>query len=215
VREYRQVFGSGTGTSRIEAFSDGVFAIAITLLVLSLQVPNPPPGSPPLDVLRYLQDQAPNLRAYVVSFLVVGLFWMTHHRMFAHIERHDSTLMWLNLILLLFISFLPFPTAILGRYESPDAVRLYAGNLAAIGVAQTALWTYAAWGGRLVGQDVDSHLARYTVLRGVVATLVFVTSIGVSYVDATLAMLWWGWILIGFLALDRLYQRDLTGRQGR
>jgi uncharacterized membrane protein len=127
--------------------------------------------------------------------------------MFTHIERHDGTLMWLNLILLLFISFLPFPTAILGRYESPDAVRLYAANLAAIGLAQTALWTYAAWGHRLVAQDVDAQLARYTMLRGVVATLVFVTSIGVSYVDTTLAMLWWGWIPAGFLALDRLYHQ--------
>jgi uncharacterized membrane protein len=166
-------------------------------------------------VSRYLQDQAPNLRAYVVSFLVVGLFWMTHHRIFTHIERHDGTLMWLNLILLLFISFLPFPTAILGRYESPDAVRLYAGNLAAIGIAQTALWAYAAWGHRLVGQDVDSRLARYTMLRGVVATLVFVTSIGVSYVDATLAMLWWAWIPVGLFLLNRLYLRELPDREGR
>lgn len=207
MREYRGVFGSGSGTARIEAFSDGVFAIVITLLVLSLHVPDLPPGSPPLDVPSYLHEQAATLRAYVLSFLVVGMFWMTHHRIFAHIERHDGVLMWLNLILLLFISFIPFPTAILGRYETPGAIRLYAGNLTAVGATQMVLWTYAAWGHRLVDRDLDPRLARYITQRGVVTTLVFATSVAVSYVDATLAMLWWAWILVGFRVLDRLYHR--------
>jgi uncharacterized membrane protein len=144
----------------------------------------------------------------VLSFLVIGLFWVNHHRAFAVIERHDTTLVWLNLVLLLFITFIPYPTAILGEYASPDAVRLYAANLAAAGLAQTALWAYATWHHRLVAEQLSPRLAAYVTYRGLLSTLVFASSIAVSYVDEVAAMFWWGLILVGDALLDRAYDRE-------
>jgi uncharacterized membrane protein len=124
------------------------------------------------------------------------------------IERHDTTLLWLNLLLLLFITFIPYPTAILGRYESPDAVRLYGGSLAAAGLAQTALWMYATWRHRLVDAHLSPRLAAYVAYRGIVSTVLFAGSIAVSYVDAVAAMLTWGLIPVTIVVLDHAYQRE-------
>src|SRR5262245_9395560 len=127
----RDPLGQGIGTGRIEAFSDGVFAIAITLLVLNLKVPELPPDAPPGALLPALFEDLTSIQAYVLSFLVVGLFWMTHHRLFSYIQRYDALLVWMNLLMLLFVSVIPFPTAILGRYGGPVALRLYDMTLTA------------------------------------------------------------------------------------
>src|SRR3954471_24131831 len=92
-------FARGNGIERIAAFSDGVFAIAITLLVLNLKIPSLPADASSTALWSELLDDLPNLQAYVLSFLVIGLFWMTHHRVFTYIRRYDTTLVCLNLFL--------------------------------------------------------------------------------------------------------------------
>src|SRR5437660_9370808 len=97
---------------RLMFFSDGVFAIAITLLVLQITVPIPGLSEHQLgDALRHL---GPKYFGFVLSFLVIGRYWMAHHRVFEYIKRFDMPLVWLNLAFLLLIAFLPFPTAVLG-----------------------------------------------------------------------------------------------------
>src|SRR5579884_4245879 len=113
-----------TETSRIEAFSDGVFAIAITLLVLEIKVP-----SGPGDLSRQLLQQWPAYLSFLISFTFIGIMWMNHHRLFTHIARSDDVLLILNLLLLLGVTIVPFPTAVLaaslGQSGQRAAVVLY------------------------------------------------------------------------------------------
>ncbi|WGV24157.1 TMEM175 family protein [Halotia branconii] len=148
-------------TSRLEAFSDGVFAIAITLLVLEIKVP------PPDTVLgAELLQLWPSYLAYVVSFLVIGAIWINHHAMFHHIVRVDGTLLLLNVLHLMLIAFLPFPTAVLAEAfhrgtDEPIAAAFYSSILTVIGIFVNAMWRYAAHEYRLI----DPHLAAKKVRK--------------------------------------------------
>src|SRR5215211_1586279 len=98
---------------RLEAFSDGVFAIAITLLVLDIHVPTPQPGA---NLADELGAQWPSYAAYVVSFLTIGIIWINHHAMFRRAREVDHGIMTLNLLLLLCVGVLPFTTALMAAY---------------------------------------------------------------------------------------------------
>ena len=149
-------------TGRLEAFSDGVFAIAITLLVLDLKVPEEPP------LLDALLHQWPVYVAYLVSFLFILIMWMNHHRMFESIARVDSTFMLLNGLLLLGITVVPYPTNILSRYVLSDeqtvATAVYSGWFLLLAVCFNLMWRYAAAGGRLLDSQ-DAELARVITAR--------------------------------------------------
>src|SRR5271169_5837162 len=130
-------------TARVEAFSDGVFAIAITLLVLEIKIPAP--GAAPLA--RQLVRQWPSYVSFVIGFLVIGIMWINHHRMFTTIKRSDTVLMLLNLLLLLGVTALPFPTAVLaahlGTPGERTAVMLFNGTCVFIAIAFNGMWRYA------------------------------------------------------------------------
>src|SRR5215469_18784871 len=130
-------------TSRIEAFSDGVFAIAITLLILEIKIP--PATQAPLRT--QLLQQWPSYFAYLLSFLFIGIMWINHHRLFTHIRRSNNGLLFLNLLLLLGVSAVPFPTAVLALHLSGPGARtaavLYSGTYLVIAVFFNLLWRYA------------------------------------------------------------------------
>lgn len=132
-----------TETSRIEAFSDGMFAIAITLLILEVKVPTPQPGRLAAALLR----QWPSYLAFLLSFVYIGVMWMNHHRMFTHIRRSNDTLLLLNLLLLLGVTAVPFPTAVLaaslGTPDQRTAALFYNGVFIVIAVFFNVLWRYA------------------------------------------------------------------------
>jgi uncharacterized membrane protein len=132
-----------TETGRIEAFSDGVFAIAITLLILEIKVPGPEQGRLGVALLR----QWPSYLAFLLSFAYIGVMWMNHHRMFSHIRRSNDTLLVLNLLLLLGVTVVPFPTAVLaaslGTAEQRTAAIFYNGVFVVIAVFFNLLWRYA------------------------------------------------------------------------
>lgn len=146
-------------TNRLEAFSDGVFAIAITLLVLEIKVP---PG----ETLGFgLIHLWPSYLAYAISFIVIGAIWINHHTMFDSIERVDHTLLLLNTLHLMFIAFVPFPTAVLAeafhtRSGQDIATALYAGTLTTIGVLVSAMWWYAASRRELLNEAVSHEHAK-------------------------------------------------------
>jgi uncharacterized membrane protein len=147
-------------TNRLEAFSDGVFAIAITLLVLEIKVP--PPDTALGAALLQLW---PSYLAYVVSFLVIGAIWINHHAMFHHIVRVDGTLLLLNVLHLMLIAFLPFPTAVLAEAfhratDEPIAAAFYGGILTVIGIFVNAMWRYAARGDRLLSPHITATKIR-------------------------------------------------------
>lgn len=143
-----------TETGRLETFADGVFAIAITLLVLGIHIPDPQEGLGPA-----LASQWPSFFAYVVSFLTIGIMWVQHHRLFTVIGRSNPTFAMINVIFLMFVAFVPYSTQILaqrvGGRDWTLATFLYGGTMAGIAVMFNAIWAYAA--------ARDGHLLRETV----------------------------------------------------
>jgi len=150
----------GMSKSRLEAFSDGVFAIAITLLVLDVKLP--PVADAALG--HAMVALLPRVGVYVITFAIVGVYWVAHHSFLGYFERVDRTALWLNNLVLLLVAFLPFPTSVLGAHPgAPAAVLLYASALAGVNVAGTALWAYGAAGGRLVSSRMSPRFARRVV----------------------------------------------------
>ncbi|MBV6401462.1 MAG: Potassium channel [Anaerolineales bacterium] len=145
--------------TRVEFFSDGVFAIAITLLVLEIKVPESG------NIATGLLNLWPSYLAYAVSFIVIGAIWINHHAMFDWIARIDHQLLLLNTFHLLFIAFLPFPTAVLAEAFHTSSGRdiataFYAGTLTVIGVLVNAMWWHAASRRELLHEAVSPELAR-------------------------------------------------------
>jgi uncharacterized membrane protein len=124
---------------RLEAFSDGVFAIVITLLILDIRIPVVPPAN--LDTA--LVSLFPQVLTYILSFFIVGLYWHLHHQVAAEIKLIDGAFIWLNLAWLLFVSMLPFPTALLGRYPlQPLPLTIYGINLILVNVTGFVILVY-------------------------------------------------------------------------
>ena len=149
-------------TGRVEAFSDGVFAVAITLLVLNIHgLPNPSNPIPDADLWNLLRDQWPIYLAFVTSFATIGVMWINHHRLFTHIKRVDTNLFALNLLLLLVIVFIPFPTALLASYithpEYHYAALLYSATDILLAISFNLLWRYASHKNRLLDENVDQE----------------------------------------------------------
>ena len=153
-------------TARVEAFSDGVFAIAITLLILNIQVP--PASTPHLSMA--LLRQWPTYIAFLISFAFIGIMWVNHHRLFNHIRRCDDALMFLNLLLLLGVTIVPFPTALLAaHYSTGDrvvAAAVFNGTYVVIAIFFNLLWYHAVNGGLLdpaATESASSISKRYAI----------------------------------------------------
>jgi uncharacterized membrane protein len=175
-------------TDRLEAFSDGVFAIAITLLVLNIRVPTAGVGSGGL--WSALRGEWPTFAAYLTSFLIIGIMWVNHHSMFRHIVRVDRPLLFLNLLLLLWTALLPFPTSLVARYVNSGganahvAAAVYSTNLLLAAVAFSAIWAYAVRGGRLISAPMPPAEERQAIVRFGVGTLAYAFTIGLAFVSA-------------------------------
>ena len=166
------------GIGRILALSDGVFAIAVTLLILDIAVP----VSTSDDALPHaLLHLWPRYLAYALSFLVISRFWMVHRQAFALIVRDDPGLIWLNLLLLLFIAFLPFPTAVLGAHEGAAAAAvLYAVAVGLTSAASAAYWWYASGRGNLLRPDVSRGQIRAMRARSLSGPVFFALTVPVA-----------------------------------
>ena len=173
------------GTSRIEAFSDGVFAIAITLLIIEIAVPHVESGESLGDGLL---DLWPSFFAYVLSFVTIGIYWANHHSFFRLFLRTDHTFLMLNVLFLMCIAFLPFPTAALAEYlddgEHRDtAVTLYAFGLLAPAIVWSALWLYGRVSG-LIDERLEPRFVRFLTWQFAASVGVYATAIVVSLASA-------------------------------
>jgi uncharacterized membrane protein len=172
--------------ARIVAFSDGVFAIAITLLVLALEIPDHLPHGE--SVGEALWDQRENLLAYALSFAVIGRFWVVHHRFFSDVTGFDGRLLSLNIFYLAWIVLIPFSSKVLGDHGGEAAVVLYAANLS--GVVLTGLWM-AADAHRAGLTSIAPAAHREQRLRSLYIAMVFLASIPVAFVAPGLAPFMW------------------------
>jgi uncharacterized membrane protein len=173
------------GNERLTIFSDGVFAIAITLLVLSLEAPK---TVPPGGLIELVPEFTPNLIAHVVTFAILGIYWVGHHNAFIYIKRHDRTLLWLNILFLLFVAAMPFPTSLIVKYgDDRLSVIIYATTLLLAGLSLELIWRYATQHHRLVDHDLDPKLIAFFHRRILVAPLCYVLAIGLAFVSITAA----------------------------
>lgn len=176
-------------TGRVEAFSDGVFAIAITLLVLDLKVPN---ASASTRLSESLAKQWPTYLAFLISFFFIGVMWINHHRLFTHIRRTDHTLLVFNGLLLMGVTVVPFTTALLAAYLGhPDgdvAAMVYSGAYIVIAIFFNLLWRHAATGNRLLGRSADMQAVRALTRQYLFGPVLYLICFGLAWVSVTASL---------------------------
>jgi uncharacterized membrane protein len=186
---------SSMGLERLVFFSDAVLAIVITLLVLPLAAEvDLPQGA---RLAHQVWALWPRMLSFVISFLVIGQFWISHHRLFVLVRRYDQRLLWLNLIFLLTVSFMPFPTALVGAHSTPQdhfAAVFYAASMTLASVTITGTALYATRAG-LLDRSVDPGTVAYLNTRSVVTTALFLVSIGAAFLGGLRAGLLF-WVLL-------------------
>ena len=176
----------GLTKSRIEALSDGIFAVAMTLLVLDIK---PPEVTKVAALSRELLALWPRCLSYAVSFMMLGIYWVGQHNQFHLIRCADRTLLWINIVFLMAISFVPFSTALLSAYPlQPSAQTVYGGNLIAIGLLLLWHWTYATHRHRLVDPELDDRMIRAVIKRILIGPALFTLAIASSSLSAVASL---------------------------
>jgi uncharacterized membrane protein len=193
--------GGAVSTSRTEAFSDGKDAIAATLLVLELKVPQVEPGG----LADALLESWPSYATYVVSFLTIGIIWVNHHAVLDRIREVNRPLLFMNLMFLMAVAAIQFPTALLGDYlqaghDERLAAVVYGGTMSLMGVTFGAIWAYAVLSDDLLHARVDPTRARRSLWIFAAGTPLYVLAIGASLLSATLAL-----VIYAVLALFYLF----------
>ena len=199
-------------TARVEAFSDGVFAIAITLLILEIKVPHLSHGASGPDLLAELLGLWPSFVAFLGSFSAILIMWINHHGLFKLINRVDSRLFFANGLLLMLVSFVPFPTAVLAEYlngpSANTAAVFYCGTFVLINVAYNLLWYAAAYHRRLIKKDIPQQHVIKIQKAYLIAFPIYMTAILFSIWNAfgglSIALLLW----ILWTTLDYNYTPD-------
>jgi uncharacterized membrane protein len=185
----------------MEAFSDAVIAIAITLLVLEIHVPSVGKG----DLFDALVDQWPSFAGFIISFVVIGTIWASHHSMFERIKTVDRPFMFLNLLLLMGIGFLPYPTSVLATYLAKSganehvAAALYSITMVAIGLVFLAMWAWLYMRPELLVDGIPPERVRMAMIRSMVGPIVYAFTIGLAFISAEACLLVYGAISIYFM----------------
>jgi uncharacterized membrane protein len=186
---------AGRDRDRIVNLSDGVFAIAITPLVLDIRVPDIPEGMVASELPAALLSLWPKYLGYFLSFAVISTFWIVHHSIFRPIREYDRGLLYLNFLFLMFVAFVPFPTSLLGEYGDHQLpVAIYAGALAIGRLLLTAIHWYSTRDDRLGGEPQNPGEVRFYLIRGLAMPVIFLLSIGVSFFSVGAAI--WSWVVM-------------------
>jgi len=172
----------------MEAFSDGVFAIVVTLLVLELRVPVLPENFSTQDVLKELLHLSPKFFSFAMSFVIVAIFWVNHHQFFHILEKTDRAMLWYNNLLLFWLSFVPFPTAFIGEHPvSMIPVMLYGAVLFFAGVSFNLMLRHAVKA-KLFLKSVSDEVLNQSVKRGVIGPVVYFVSIISAFISVYVSL---------------------------
>ena len=192
--------------NRLEAFSDGVIAIVITLLVLEIHVPPLGAHAGNQEILRALITLLPNFAAYIISFLVCAVWWVAHHNFVHDLSHADRILLWANNNFLLWLAFLPFPTALLGQYPTmPVAAVLYGFIGMLTGLSFWVMRWYASLKGRLLKSHIPEQEVHRRVRIGLLSPL--------AYLAGSICALWFPLFAMCIYAAIPLYFAVLSIRQ--
>ena len=198
---------AGISAGRLLTFSDGVFAIAFTVLVLDLDVPD---GLSAAQLRAALNEELPHVFSALLSFAVIGRFWIAHHKVFEHVTTVDTVLLVLNTALLAPIALIPFGATLLAEYGSdPSAFIVYATTIGAAALFQLVVWLWVNRRRRIAGERLDEQDVLNTTLGLAGATAAFLLAIPVALVSTTAAPLCW---LLALVPTDRLAARIRTRR---
>jgi len=204
-RERRETVTSDT--ARLETFSDGVLAIAITLLILEVRLPHVPPDA---SLFRALLHEWPSYLAYVTSFLTLGIIWANHHRMFKLIDRSTNGFLMLNVLFLMVISFIPFPTALVADYiqaprpQQVTAVAVYGSTMVLTAVMFNVVWRFAAAGHRLLVPGLDPETIRRRTRGYTAGPIVYAGATVIAFINPEVS-------LFLFVAMAIFYTLPFSG----
>jgi TMEM175 potassium channel family protein len=193
--------------ARLESFSDGVIAVAITLLALNLAVEGPGP----VPLIQQIGHRWPVFAAYLVSFFTIGIIWVNHHALIADLAKVDRSLLFINLGLLLFVVAIPFGTALMASYltaggrDASLAMAIYCGILEGMSVGFAALFAWSLGDGRR-HHPIPEGMRRSVWLRFTIGGLIYIVAIGAAFLSPMLAL-----GIVGATAVYYIFERGAAG----
>jgi uncharacterized membrane protein len=194
-------------TARLEAFSDGVFAIAATLLIIEVGV-----DEQGHTLARALLQAWPSYLAYAISFLTIGIIWVNHHTVFSQIGRVDRTFLFINVVFLMLVAFIPFPTRLVAEHLQEDGARAgaitYGLTLTATAILYSALWFYAALGRRLLREDADHRTVSGISRSYLPGPWIYSISTLVAFASPTASVVLFGAIAVFYVLESSLFARE-------
>ena len=203
--------GPTVSPARLQALADGVFAIVMTLLVFDLSVPTVEAAQDSAGLGPALRDMWQDFLGYVLSFLVLGVFWLIHHMLFDSIRRYDTTLIWLNVTFLMFAAFIPFSTALFGTHGATTLTAIVYGlNMLVLFDMGWAIWSYAAGNHRLVDSDVGEDLVRGGKAMGRIYSLVMLVPILMALAFPVVSFVLYATVVVTFIAATLLGRWEMV-----
>ena len=182
--------GDGVSKARIEALTDGVFAIVMTILVLDIVVPHLSHSEASTELLKRLLELWPVVLSYASSFIILGFFWIGHDSQFHYIKRVNRPLLWITIFYLMFIALIPFSTSLLGEYADQQiSVLIYGANLTIAFCWNYLHWWYATKNHRLVDSNLDPILITLVSRRYLVGIIIFLITMVVSFININLRLI--------------------------
>jgi uncharacterized membrane protein len=203
------------GKARIETLADGVFAIAMTLLVLDIHVPSVPAE----ELNAALERLLPKLATFALSFILLGIYWVAHHAMLHYVRHTDRPFLWINVVFLMTVALVPFSAALLSAYwRTPTAVVVYAGNLMLVAGTLLCLWRYATRRQRLVDRELDPALIRVAERRIWFGFGICSTAVLVSFWSPAVTLVLFVVMIVYYVLpgrVDRFWNRPAPGKESR
>ena len=202
---------SGLSKTRIEALTDGIFAIAMTLMVFDIKVPAVTQMNQ-LNLRHELIQLWPRFLAYVINFVMLGVYWVGHHNQYHYIRRTDRPFLWINIFFLMGVSLIPFSTGLLGQFpEDRTALGVYGLNLIMVGGFLYAHWSYATREHRLVQRQISSEVVRQAKYRIMIGPVASILAICASFVSTRLSLAIFAFIPLLYLIPGRIDYHWLGG----
>ena len=198
--------GEAKGIDRLNNFSDAVFAVAITLLILTLDVPQVPD---PKQLPSALNDLWPKFQGFIISFVIIGAFWISHHVIFNFIERHRPGLLWLNLLFLMGIVILPFSTDLMSEYHSVLVVVLYDLNMVAVSLSLLILWWYVSYKYKLVNDTITQETRWHLLLNYITMSIIFMLSAGIAFLNVSASQYFYFILIPTGILVEHTHKRNL------
>lgn len=212
---------AGLPPNRLETLADGIFAIAMTILVLDLRIPGTAGGT---DLATQLSDLVPRFGTFVISFIVLGIYWFAHHQIFYFVVRVNRTIVWLNILYFLGAALVPFVASILGaHWQDPIALTLYGGALGLLAALGLVIWWYITGDRGLIDERLDPELVRKVRRWIAIGPVISMGAIALAFVSPLASLLIYVALPALFILLNpvdsylqrlRQNEQDRTGPPG-